>query len=1694
MTGWGIAGLAALVALIAGGTGCRREAGPAQGVVLLRQSPLPGGALREREPVVWEWSDAMRLDAGAFESASGMVAVLPDLPGRIQWRAPSILSFVPDSPWPAASNVLIRVSLPSSLAGRPFTPATFRFQGMPPSAADAGMHIGSVEPEEERSSAALRVVFSQPPAPDWKRYVKIEPSTNLTWESGTGALARIRGLVPGRRVELTFMAGLPARNGSVLTQDLFMAIQVADLKTRLRFQDRGHYLSSAGSRKVALESINVKAVKVSVWKIYTNNISGFARSSSLYNDREGSGVWNQSESEGDEVTNRLVKVEPGRNQVRQTVLDLGELTGSAASGLYYVMAEDADETTHLAAHKMVVLTDLGLTVIRNEREVLVWAMSIGKGTPVAGVTVTALSAKNQLVASAVTDERGLALISRDPLPPLGIVTGEKGDAFAMIKLDEALVQGVVEDSGRGFLSSGYEAFLYADRGIYRPGESARIRAIVRGPLLACPTAFPVQLLVRRPDGLTAARLTALLSGAGTADFEWPCPPEALTGRYALELEAGGPGRSAGSLSLMVEDFVPPTLAVTLTGPAGRVSLAEPVTVSVKARYLFGSPAEGKRASLRARLGPAPFQSARFPDFVFGDPRQPPVWRTIECGEDLLDFEGRAEFAVPFPADLNPGAALSCTLAATVIEDSGRACPAVCTFPVDAKNRYIGLKSLAENASAGAPARFQAVRVDPSGAPAVEPAPLSWTLSRVTWIWREETDPESGSRFRFDPVKDLVREGSSVPASNGVAEIVWDHALEGEYELAVDTPSGAGASMSFYVSDGSGWGGTRFRQPDQVAVRFDKERYRAGEEAVVTLQAPFPGQALISLENSRLCETRVLAMTNTTLQLRVPVKPDYWPNLYVRAVVVRPQEGTLPDSGMTVVRATGVAAMKVGRPEKSFQVDLSVPERVKPASPLTVEVRVSDAEGHPVSCEVTVAAVDEGILQLTGYGSPDPLAFFSTSRGLFAWLYDGYALLLPDPDAVAAAIRLKTGGDAMGAEMAGRLNPIRGRRFTPVALWSGTLRTEADGRASVILPVPEFSGQLRVTAVAAAPGGFGYAAKPVVVRRDWVVLAGLPRAASPGDQVSMHCQVFNESQSAGEADLSVSASGAMTGGGAPVRVELKPGENKEVNLPLRASSVGIGQVQWSVHAGDDQWVETVEIPVHPPWPRVTLAGIGALPSEQVVKLEFPGEWVSNVGTGKLVCSGSPGLEKLGSLDFLDEYPYGCLEQTLSRAFPYLVAADLLAAGESGYRDPALIAERVNAGIRRVLAMQTGGGGFSLWPREAEVYDWGTAYAVLFLARARDAGYAVPAEAVDRACSYLERQLAGWLRDRKPSGWACAATALTALGSAGRPDQAALARLMQEKNLDPDCRAWLIQALLASGRRAEAASSLARAGAEEAEVFSRDVGDSLASSTRTDALLLDAWLQVDPASPAVPVLAGRLLGSQRTGSWATTQDNAWALLALGRYARQKPSGRESCRGLVVSGNFRETWRISETNELGFSGPAGLQQVTLRNTGEKTLYYAWTAAGIPKGGTIPEEDHGMRIRRQILGREGKPLDGMTFKKGELVVVKLTVEGMTRPLDNVVVEEPLPGGLEFENPNLPNGYAAFIPENEARLPVRYLSLRDDRLIAFSGAVEGVRHLYYLARAVTAGSYIWPPATASCMYAPAIHSLTGSGRITVEP
>jgi alpha-2-macroglobulin len=658
------------------------------------------------------------------------------------------------------------------------------------------------------------------------------------------------------------------------------------------------------------------------------------------------------------------------------------------------------------------------------------------------------------------------------------------------------------------------------------------------------------------------------------------------------------------------------------------------------------------------------------------------------------------------------------------------------------------------------------------------------------------------------------------------------------------------------------------------------------------------------------------------------------------------------------------------------------------------------------------------------------------------------------------------------------------------LWRGTVPTDSQGLAKVSLAVPPFSGRLRVTVVAAGEQGVGAGASTVIVRDPLVVQASFPRFLAPGDAFEIPVTVSAQAGLGGEAEVELHLTGEATPSGSLSRtVTLPTGGEVTVRFNLQAPAVpGSLGLRASATLGDLQASDQAQLSVRPPSSLRYLSGAGVIKAGVTTRLVMPGGWLPQTDHYTLAFSASPMLKYGRGLRYLLRYPYGCLEQTTSGAMPLLYLGEL-----AELVDPALgrknaIPIMVQSGLDRVLSMQVSGGGFALWPNQDFAYPWGSIYATHFILEAQRAGYAVSAANLSSAMDYLEREVLS----RPACDDATRAYAAYVLALAGRVNELHLAGLLERRNRLPEWGRHLLVAALAAARRPEAARALHDEEVPPAGPLPRDTGGTLHSPGRAAAIHLLALLELDPAGPLVINAVRRVERELRDGYWGSTQENAFALLALGRYARLESPAKAQYRGLVMMDN-QELYDFTQNDQVLVRPPeAGGKEIKIMVEGKGSLYYYWSAEGVPLTLDLPEEDSALKVRRRYLDRQGQQLDPKALPHGEVLVVELTLSA-DYPMDNVAVSDLLPAGLEIENPRLDTTDAeSWMSSDDALVPER-VEMRDDRLLIFVRLPSGTRTYRYGVRAVTRGEFVLPPVSASAMYDPALRSVAGGGRVVIR-
>lgn len=1546
--------------------------------------------------------------------------------------------------------------------------------------------------------------------------ITVEPAVETRAAAQYFGVSLVGGFKPGDTYKITVKAGLASRQGGVLGAAVTRAVMVPDLEPEVRFSGQGSYLMKSGKQSFAVESTNVAKLRITVDKVFENNIlhvlprlRGGASYSSCeygcdgeyegYDDYYGGGYDAPSDlsTYGVTILQGEIQVAHEKNKRVTTAVPFQEIDEDKRQGLYRVRVADTEQGW-VYAERWLLATDLGLTAKVGSREARVQVASISNLGPLPGVEVSFISRTNQLMAKVNTNAEGVAVLSLagiNPAEPLSLVIARRGSDFSYLSLaDTAIPTADFDVGGEGDTSSAYEAFVYADRGVYRPGDKAHLTVIVRDAALNTPPAFPYRLEIRNPRWQVFDILRGNTQLDGAQSFSIAIPEDALTGDYNVRALSADGQSVLGRLLLKVEDFMPDRIKVDVKPGQRAVNLPDPVEFQVESAYLFGAKASGLGYAASCRFDEVPVPGAKFGGFSFADDHGSEGRRSVSSTEDVgegeLDEEGKTAVSCELSSGLTPRRPVRVSAMVTVSERGGRAVVGSGSALMHAHPFYLGVRRNAAESYAerGKDASLEVMAVDQNGE-AKKGVQVDATFYQVEWktILRFVNN-----RYQYVSETSEKKVGSTkVTTGDAPVKLAFVPSATGQYR--VDLTGGttqSGTSQTFWVS-GGGYAAWQMTKPDQIGLTLDKAEYAAGETAQVMVRAPFSGKLYLTIERDRVLTSRVLDLEGNSGSVSIPVTSNMTPNAYVVAQLIRSPNSKEKQAPM---RAFGVVPISVKSEQHRLSVTAEIAEETRPKQPLEIKVQV---QGHRGPARMTIAAVDEGILRITNHVSPDPYAFFLRRKRLGLRTHDMYELLLPEVRERATSILRASGGDEEVRKK--HLSPVSVKRVKPVALWSGIVDLAPDGSGTVRFDVPEFQGALRVMVVAFERERFGAASKIVKVRDPIVVTPTLPRFFGPLDKVEMPVEVYNGTKKEANIEVSTQIEGRIKVMGSKSQNLKLPAEGRGVvTFNLLADEVaGKATVTVVGRAAGAETQATTELTIRPPNTVTTEGAAFSASWNAEGKYTIPGGFMEGTQKVNITVGGAPVAQFGAALQYLLRYPFGCVEQTTSRAFPLLYFKEL--AGQSA---PELAQDGasdfyVNSAISRLGSMLSRQGGLSYWPGADYGHAWSTIYGTHFLVEAKKAGFSVDTHLIDTLFSHLNLLASGLtvpfygsastgLRDR--------AYALYVLALAGRPNKsAAIAvaeRVFSEKSkksvVDGETKALTAGALLLAGDSARASAfvngevSLAEAGPQR----------GFWSRSRADALMLSILADVAPRHRSVLPLMQGLVKSAQAGRWYNTQENAYALMALGKIGRVL--GQDPFWGTIYVGG-EETKRFGSDRPISvrMTGAEAVgKEVKVTVTGKGTAFVGVQVEGI-KAGMLAATSKGIRVSRKFHSTSGSPLAGDTITQGDLVVVGIEVEpvGGSR-IENVAIVDLLPAGLEIENPRL-SGDSVFEWMKDRAVP-DYIDIRDDRIILFT-SLSGSQRYYYTARAVTKGEFVLPHVHAEAMYDPLTHAYAGGGRLTVK-
>lgn len=1424
-----------------------------------------------------------------------------------------------------------------------------------------------------------------------------------------------------------------------LKEDYTYTFRRKDKAPYVAFAADGRYLPPGGNRAIEIESINVSNVFAGVRRVEPRNVvQMLAREERAYRGHQ----WNCSaddaataELAGEEVTN-VMRCVNRPNDKEMTRLTVDARDGKAANGIYLVSILNRDrpeqnyrwwgreDDYNPMQYRVVCLSDLGLSVRESGKDELgVWVTSLTSGKPVAGAWVDVYSSANIKVMEGRSDLNGWCVPERI----------DKGDAFAVVVIapdgddmsflalrksmtvDETFPD---ESERTNYLEPDeVRAFLWTDRGIYRHGEKIFAQAIMRNGRRAAPKPMPVELALMSPRGDVLSHATALTDDAGTLRCEtFTVPAEQPSGVWTIAAKVPGKdGRVFGERKIKIEEFAPPQIRVAVA--ADESAHPSNFAFTVSAEHLFGGPANGLKCEGAVVFEDVPFAPSGWKGWHFGneDLGLKPCFRTIDGG--LLDADGTYRFAAPLWADTGlPKAAVRATGQGVVFEDGGRPATMRQSVTCHFYPYYIGSTLSGWVKRTGRRPRLTLACVAPDGRRVASAKKLKLKVERIDSIYSCRERDDGWNTWDCERVRTTVAEGLAVTTradADTVVELPIDAC--GDYAVTVEDPeTRVSYSRTFYLSD---WGDDVVRAPlaDPTAVTLtpDKRFYREGETPHLTVKSPFTGFALLTVLREKALYTEVVNLTNATSVIALrPVAAENAPNLDVYISVV---QSVADNAKHLAVRAKGQTTVCV-RPTEN-EVEVKVEAEVRDLK--SVEVKV-EARG---AAYAVVTVVDEAINLLTGEGTPDPVGHFAAPCTAMHPLRDLYHRILPVVgEGGLKRNGVKTGG-GFGAEMLGRVSPVPTRRFKPLARWSGPVAL-TNGLGAVSIPLPEFVGEVRVTAVAYSSKAVGAASVQRKVTPKLVVQPDAPRFVAPGDEFEVSLPIRNRSGAEAKLGYEIKCNGKTVAHQSLVKLPTD-GMTNVIARVKAPNDPGELKIRFHVRGAGEVHDQTIFLPVRPAVAWMETAGVEKVNGEKAGSMV---EKAKSEGWTSYRVFDSPVGELARAMSWLAEYPHGCLEQTSSRIFPLIVADGILAtvAGVAASNR----AEYVAAGVKRVESMVREND-FVMWP-DCNYAPWDrevSLYAAHFLIEAERGGEKLNASARGKVIGFLGK----WAMETNQavSAYACHTLAL-----AGKPEKDRMFslydRLSELSLLD---RARLARAFVAVHDR------------KRAEALLRNAASP--ASVKEAAFALIALLELDSEDARILPLVEYLNGARDRArfSWGTTGENAHALLALGAYFRRHPP----------------------------------------KPGEK--FIAWRKLTLPDVSEVKAETSGIRISRQFLTPEGTPIATNEFRRGEMMVVELTLASDdSRELSDLVIEDLFAGAFEPIR-----GAAGFAPDSW----VMRSDARDDRMLVFSKRFhlkKGEHAVFrYPVRAVSAGVYALPGVSVEGMYHPALRARTRCGRIVVR-
>ncbi len=1634
--------------------------------------------------------------------------------------------------------------------------------------------VRPVQEEEEYTS----VEFSDPLAinQDLNGMIVINDQQDLSFSINGSVVKVYAGKVLDGNFKVSINEGILNQWGEKLPKSFTANIFYENRLPSVKIQGRGNILPNSNGRLLLpFEATNLKAVDVSIIKIYENNVAQFLQS----NDLNGENSLRQVATplvkatiklDDDQSLNlhkknrfsldidKYIRTEPGavyrvnigfrpdyslyscgtKTKKAVVVTGNGAAVDSAIStnaqadesneegdemeegGFEYSYASnesalDSDEefwsrydayypygynwnqrsnpcsksyyNKERFASRNILATNIGLTAKRGaENGVTVIASDIISTEPMSGINLEVLDYQRQVVGTGTTDNNGMATIQ---LKRKGfLLIAKKGEEKSYLKLDEgsALPLSRFDVSGAE-VKNGIKGFIFGERGVWRPGDSLYLSCIIEDKENKLPVDHPIEMELYAPNGQLYKKLVQTNAADGFNVFKTNTDAAAPTGNWNCKVKVGG---AIFEKKLKIETVMPNRLKIDLNfgaNPELGKGFSTPGTLSAK--WLFGATAKSLKAKVDAQLYKSKTAFPKFAGYTFDNPTSKfePQSKTIFDG--ALNQEGVASINPNFQLTTDAPGVLTANLLVKVFEPGGNFSIDNVAYPYHPYTTYAGIK-VPEGEKpwgylpAGKTQTVSIVNVDTKGNLTSGSGVAEVELYRIQWRWWWDNTGDELSNFTTDQYNKLIKK-ETVSLANGKGSYNFNITSDdwGRYLVLVrDTKSGHVTGQTFYVDDP--YWQNRDNKDDPTAASMlsftsDKEKYNVGEDVQLTIPTSKGGRALISIENgSKVLKSFWVETQPGQTKYSFKAEKGMAPNVYVNVSLFQPHAQTIND---LPIRMYGVIPVMVEDKSTLLSPVIKMPDVIKPEQQNTITV--SEANGKDMT--YVIAIVDEGLLDLTRFKTPDPHKAFYAREALGVKSWDLFDYVIGAWGGGLERI-LTIGGDSEAATPGNK----KANRFPPIVQFMGPFKS-GGGSKSHTFTLPAYMGSVRAMVIAANNGAYGFAEKAVAVKKPLMLLATMPRVLGPTEQIKIPVTVFVTENNIRNVSLSLQSNPFIEPVGATTQsVSFTGTGEQQVFFEARVkANTGVGKVKLIATSGNEKTVYDVELDIRNPNAPITSVTDKTLAAGQNFS-----SVVTAIGTGgsnKAVVeiSSIPAINLEKRLQYLIQYPHGCIEQTTSAVFPQLVLNQLM---ELGDQQKATVDMNIRKGIEKIKNFQARDGGFSYWPNEANSDEWGTNYAGHFLLEANERGYNVPSSMLQQWKGYERSRANAWNVSVAPyyGGDLTQAYRLYLLALSKAPELGAMNRLKEYKFLSPEGKWRLAAAYYLVGQNAIALQMIS--GLPTSFAQRQNPGFTYGSQLRDQAMVLEALTIMNRKSEAEQLV--RAVANQLSQeSWYSTQTTAYSLIAISKFCGSNKSENKVSIKATVAGKAFNVNTANNLVQMPLTFSNGKANFSINNSGSNVLYVRIINQGQPVTGdsmAVANHPDVLSMNVTYLTTAGASIDPTNIKQGTDFVAKVVVKntGQRGAYTQMALSQIFPSGWEILNTRLYNSEGGFKSS-----PSTYMDIRDDRVYHYFDIRQNETLTYYVQlNAAYPGRYYWPGTYCEAMYDNSISSGVGGKWVTV--